>query len=338
MKHELKALRERALADISSAEPANLKDLEVSLLGKKGELTSLLKGLGSLSIEEKKDIGKFANTVRDEIKLAFEDRSSDILAAEMAALAKNEWIDVTHQPLTNKQGTVHPFSQIMQELEGIFTSMGFEIFDGDHIETEEFNFDALNIPPDHPARDHQDTFWLQDGRVLRSQTSDTWARILRTRDFPLRGVSLGRVFRNEALDASHEHTFHQFEGFYIDKDVSVANMTSALQTMLSRIFGTDITVRLRPGYFPFVEPGYELDFQCTVCNGKGCSVCKHVGWIELLGCGMIHPNVLRMAGKDPDQWRGFAWGGGLERLLMMRHKISDIRMFHECDIRDLRQF
>lgn len=340
MKAELDTLKQEALVEISAvSDAASLKDVEVAYLGKKGKLTAILRGLSDLSIEEKKEFGSYANTVKGEIVTALAEKTVSLEESALAQLATEEWLDTSYSAVASqKRGKLHPLSQVMRELEGIFSSMGFEIFDGAHIEEEKYNFDALNIPDDHPSRDHQDTFWLPDGRVLRSQTSDTWARALHEREFPLKGISLGRVFRNEALDACHEHTFHQFEGFYIDREVSVVNMIAVLRSMLSRIYKKEVTVRLRPGYFPFVEPGFELDFACTVCDGKGCSACKHVGWIEILGCGMIHPNVIRMAGKDPDEWSGFAWGGGIERLLMMRHKISDIRVFHNCDLRDLEQF
>jgi len=338
MKDQLAALQTEALAAIATATDA-LKDVEVAYLGKKGKLTAILRGLADLPIEEKKKIGAYSNEVKTVVTDALEARRAELEEIAFAALAQTEKIDVTYSKVkAAHRGTIHPLSEVTRRLEDVFTSLGFEILDGPQVELEEFNFDALNIPKDHPSRDHQDTFWLGDDRVLRSQTSNVWARALRDREFPLRGVSIGRVYRNEALDASHEHTFHQFEGFYVDRNVSVTHMIAFFEEMLSRIFERDVKVRLRPGYFPFVEPGFELDFSCQLCDGNGCSACKHVGWIELLGCGMIHPNVIRMAGKDPEEWNGFAWGGGLERLVMMKHKINDIRVFHTNDLRDLRQF
>jgi len=253
-----------------------------------------------------------------------------------------DWLDVT---LTKpgllqeyQRGHLHPISQIQYEIEDIFTSMGFEILDGPEVETDYYNFEALNIPPYHPARDMQDTFWTEDGNLLRTHTSAIQIRGMERLKPPFRVIGPGRVFRYESIDASHENTFYQVEGMMIDKDISVAHLIYFMKTLLKEIFKRDITIRLRPGYFPFVEPGFELDIQCLICGGKGCSVCKYSGWLELLPCGLVQPNVLRYGKIDPDKWSGFAFGLGLNRLVMMRYGINDIRHFLSGDIRFLYQF
>ncbi len=227
---------------------------------------------------------------------------------------------------------------MQKELEDLFISLGFTILDGPEVETEYYNFDALNIPSHHPARDMQDTFWLNDGRLLRTHTSPVQVRGLEKLGAPLRMIAPGRVFRNEEVDASHEHTFYQLEGMMVDRDVSVAHLIYFMKALLSAIFHRDVTVRLRPGYFPFVEPGFELDIQCLICGGSGCPVCKHSGWVELLPCGLVNPAVLRASGVDPEQWSGFAFGLGLTRLVMMRYAIDDIRLLMSGDLRFLNQF
>lgn len=237
-----------------------------------------------------------------------------------------------------RPGSLHPVTQIQTEIEDLFTSLGFAVLDGPEVESEYHNFDALNIPSTHPARDMQDTFWLTGGNLLRTHTSPVQVRGMERLGPPLRMIAPGRVFRNEEVDASHEHTFYQVEGMMVDRNVSVANMNYFMKTMLTAIFHRDVTVRLRPGYFPFVEPGFELDIQCLICGGAGCPVCKHSGWVELMPCGLVHPNVLRMSGIDPDQWGGFAFGLGLTRLAMMRYAIDDIRLLQSGDLRFLRQF
>jgi phenylalanyl-tRNA synthetase alpha chain len=237
-----------------------------------------------------------------------------------------------------RPGSLHPITQIQAEIEDLFTSLGFAVLDGPEVETEEYNFDALNIPPTHPARDMQDTFWLKDGHLLRTHTSPVQVRGMRALGPPLRMIAPGRVFRNEEVDASHEHTFYQLEGMMVDREVSVANLIYFMKTLLGGIFRRDVIVRLRPGYFPFVEPGFELDIQCLICGGVGCAVCKQSGWVELMPCGLVHPNVLRAGGIDPDEWSGFAFGLGLTRMAMMRYGIDDIRQLQGGDLRFLTQF
>ena len=234
-------------------------------------------------------------------------------------------------------GSLHPITIVQKEVEEIFESMGFTVEDGNEVETEYNNFEAVNVPKHHPARDMQDTFWLENGQLLKTQTSAAQNRIMKKYGTPLKAIFPGRCFRNEELDASHENTFFQMEGMMIDKDVSIANLIYFMKTLLSEIFKKDVDVRLRPGYFPFVEPGFELDIKCLYCGGKGCKVCKHGGWIELCPCGMIHPNVLKMGGIDPEENSGFAFGLGLSRLAMMKYGINDLRILNSCDLRSLKQ-
>lgn len=252
--------------------------------------------------------------------------------------AASEFFD-SLRPLPNaSNGSLHPITQIQYEIEDIFTSMGFSIMDGPEIETDTNNFGALNFTDDHPAREMQDTFYLENGNLLRTHTSAIQVRTLRKLKPPFRIIAPGRVFRYEEVDASHEHTFYQIEGMVVGKDISAANLIDTMQVLLSRIFEKEIKTRLRPGYFPFVEPGFELDINCLVCEGKGCPVCKQSGWLELLPCGLIHPNVLSHAGLDPKEWTGFAFGLGLDRLVMMRYGIHDIRYFQSGNLRFLKQF
>ena len=263
------------------------------------------------------------------------------MTLETAALQKrleSEWLDLTIPAPGARVGSLHPVTQIQAEVEDLFVSMGFAVIEGPEVETEYYNFDALNIPPEHPARDMQDTFWLTGGYLLRTHTSPVQVRAMETMKPPLRMIAPGRVFRNEEVDASHEHTFYQLEGLMVDREVSVAHLTYFMKTLLSAIFRREVTVRLRPGFFPFVEPGFELDIQCLLCGGNGCPVCKHNGWVELLPCGLVHPNVLRMSGIDPDEWNGFAFGLGLTRLAMMRYGVDDIRLMQGGELRFLRQF
>ena len=276
--------------------------------------------------------------MKQDLETAYEDKKRRFAQAELEERLAKEWIDVTLPAPGIRPGSLHPVTQLQSEIEDLFTSLGFAILDGPEVETEEHNFDALNIPSTHPARDMQDTFWLSNGYLLRTHTSPVQVRGMRRLGPPLRMIAPGRVFRNEEVDASHEHTFYQLEGMMIERDVSVANLIYFMKTLLSSIFKREVTVRLRPGYFPFVEPGFELDIQCLICGGTGCAVCKHSGWVELLPCGLVHPNVLRMSCIDPDEWGGFAFGLGLTRLAMMRYGIDDIRQLQGGDLRFLSQF
>jgi phenylalanyl-tRNA synthetase alpha chain len=283
-------------------------------------------------------VGALLNTVKTSIADAIATKQAGFDEAALRARLNAEWIDLTLPAAGVKPGSLHPLTQIQQEIEDLFRSMGFAVLDGPEVEDEQHNFDALNIPPDHPARDMQDTFWLDGGNLLRTHTSPVQVRGMERLPLPLRMIAPGRVFRNESVDASHEHTFYQVEGMMIDRNVSVGNLIYFMQTLLTAVFRREVTVRLRPGFFPFVEPGFELDIRCLICGGSGCAVCKHSGWVELLPCGLINPNVLRMNHIDPDEWNGFAFGLGLTRLVMMRYGIDDIRLLQSGDLRFLNQF
>ena len=325
---------------IDSAESADvLEAARIDILGRKGLLAEAGKSMGKLPADQRAAAGKALNAAKQTLEAAFDTRKESFATAALAGRLDREWIDLTTPPAGTRPGKLHPITQIQTEIEDLFVSMGFAVLDGPEVETEFNNFDALNIPPTHPARDMQDTFWLEGGNLLRTHTSPVQIRGMKTLPLPLRMIAPGRVFRNEEVDASHEHTFYQLEGMMIDRDVSIANLTYFMKTLLAKIFKRDdVTVRLRPGYFPFVEPGFELDIQCMVCGGPGCPVCKHSGWVELLPCGLVHPNVLRAGGINPEEWSGFAFGLGLTRLVMMRYAIDDIRWINSGDLRFLNQF
>lgn len=335
----LSELEARARERIETA--AALEELEpvrIEVLGRKGTLAQVSKELGKLPPEERARIGKLLNSVKQNLEGALDARKAQFEAAALNARLDAEWLDLTLPAPGPERGSLHPITQIQTEIEDLFISLGFAVLDGPEVETEYHNFDALNIPPDHPARDMQDTFWLTDGNLLRTHTSPVQVRGMERLGPPLRMIAPGRVFRNEEVDASHEHTFYQLEGMMVDREVSVAHLIYFMKTLLSAIFRREVTVRLRPGYFPFVEPGFELDIQCLICGGSGCPVCKQGGWVELLPCGLVHPNVLRMSGIDPEEWNGFAFGLGLTRLAMMRYAIDDIRYLQSGDLRFLKQF
>jgi phenylalanyl-tRNA synthetase alpha chain len=334
--HELQA---RALERIAAAQtPDELETLRVDVLGRKGALAEISKGMGKLPAEEKKSVGQLLNAAKQKIEAAHEARQQKFETDKLNVRLDAEWLDLTLPAPAPRRGHLHPITRIQRELEDLFVSLGFTVLDGPEVETEYHNFDALNIPPDHPARDMQDTFWLDGGNLLRTHTSPVQVRGMERLGPPLRMIAPGRVFRNESVDASHEHTFYQLEGMMVDRDVSVANLIYFMKTLLTAIFHREVIVRLRPGYFPFVEPGFELDIQCLICGGPGCPVCKQSGWVELLPCGLVNPKVLRMSGIDPEQWGGFAFGLGLTRLVMMRYAIDDIRQLQGGDLRFLEQF
>jgi phenylalanyl-tRNA synthetase alpha chain len=327
------------LSRIESA--ATLEELEsarVESLGRNGALTLVSKQMGKLAPEDRARAGKLLNGAKQKLESAIEARKATFESAALHARLDAEWLDLTLPAPGPRRGHVHPVTRIQRELEDLFQSLGFAVLDGPEVETEYHNFDALNIPADHPARDMQDTFWLEGGNLLRTHTSPVQVRGMERLGPPLRMIAPGRVFRNESVDASHEHTFYQLEGMMIDRDVSVAHLIYFMKTLLGAVFHRETTVRLRPGYFPFVEPGFELDIQCLICGGPGCPVCKQSGWVELLPCGLVNPNVLRMSGIDPNEWNGFAFGLGLTRLAMMRYGISDIRQLQGGDLRFLEQF
>lgn len=343
MVEQINTIKENALQLIDSALTTDqLEEIRVKVLGRKGELTLILRTLGELSPEERSAVGKKSNEVKQIIEDALTSKKIDLTASNYSDIADREWIDVTLNPVrsirTKGRGYLHPISQIQYEIEDIFTSMGFQILDGPEVETDYYNFEALNIPKHHPARDMQDTFWTEDGNLLRTHTSAIQVRGMEKMEPPFKVIGPGRVFRYESTDASHENTFYQVEGMMVDKEISVSNLIYVMKKLLSEIFKRDVHVRLRPGYFPFVEPGFELDINCLICGGTGCSVCKQTGWVELLPCGLVHPNVLKYGGIDPDKWSGFAFGLGLNRLIMMKYGINDIRHFLSGDIRFVKQF
>jgi phenylalanyl-tRNA synthetase alpha chain len=332
-------LEARSLERIAAA--ASVEELEavrVDALGRKGPLAQAGKEMGKLPPAERASFGKLLNSVRQNIEQALAAKNQILADADLQKRLDAEWLDVTLPAPGPRRGHLHPITRIQRELEELFSSLGFAVLDGPEVEDEYHNFDALNIPADHPARDMQDTFWLDGGNLLRTHTSPVQVRGMERLGPPLRMIAPGRVFRNESVDASHEHTFYQLEGMMIDRDVSVANLLYFMKTLLTAIFHRDVTVRLRPGYFPFVEPGFELDIQCLICGGPGCPVCKQSGWVELLPCGLVNPKVLSMSGIDPEVWGGFAFGLGLTRLAMMRYGIDDIRHLQGGDLRFLEQF
>ncbi|EKR92461.1 phenylalanine--tRNA ligase, alpha subunit [Leptospira santarosai str. CBC379] len=339
LSEELDSIYQEAVQKIgSSVSEEDLDKNKNDFIGKKGKLTAVLKNVVSLSIEEKKTIGQKANELSKKLEAFVSETKISLKKKLFEKQATFEFFDAL-RPLANpSNGSLHPITQIQYEIEDIFASMGFSIMDGPEIETDTNNFGALNFTEDHPAREMQDTFYLENGNLLRTHTSAIQVRTLRKLKPPFRIIAPGRVFRYEEVDASHEHTFYQIEGMVVGKDISAANLIDTMQVLLSRIFEKEIKTRLRPGYFPFVEPGFELDVNCLVCEGKGCPVCKQSGWLELLPCGLIHPNVLSYAGLDPKEWTGFAFGLGLDRLVMMRYGIHDIRYFQSGNLRFLKQF
>ena len=321
----------------SVKDSSSVEEIRVDFLGKKGKVIEILKNLKSVEESKRKEVASRANKLRVEIEAKIEAKKEEIKEKEYEEKIKSaKKIDLS-LPVDLKLGSLHPITVVEKELIDIFESMGFTVEDGNEVETEFNNFEAVNVPKHHPARDMQDTFWLENGQLLKTQTSAAQNKIMKKYGAPLKAIFPGRCFRNEELDASHENTFFQMEGMMIDKDVSIANLIYFMKTLLSEIFKKDVEVRLRPGYFPFVEPGFELDIKCLYCEGKGCKVCKHGGWIELCPCGMIHPNVLKMGGIDPEEYSGFAFGLGLSRLAMMKYGINDLRILNSGDLRCLKQ-
>jgi phenylalanyl-tRNA synthetase alpha chain len=330
----------RALEQILAAQsPASLKDIEREFLGKKGAVAALLASIPNLPPEERPDVGKNANILKKSIQQALDDRGAELAEVSLSAERSGEGFDPTLPAAPLDTGSLHPISQVTRELEDLFLSMGYTILDGPEVELDYYNFEALNIGRDHPARDSQDTFYCDDeGHFsLRPHTSPVQVRAMEKLEPPFRVVAPGRCFRNETTDASHEHTFHQMEGMVVGKDISVGHLIGAMKTLLRGIFHRDVEVRLRPGHFPFVEPGFELDARCPFCE-TGCSVCGRTTWIELLPCGLVHPNMLQMSGIDPERWSGFAFGLGLSRLVMLRYRIDDVRHLLGGDLRFLEQF
>lgn len=340
MLERLNRLKSKAEEEISSAAAlSELEALRVTYLGKKSELMEILKGLGGLDPEERKQVGMEANIIKNFLTGLLAQKSEELSAnAVKQDISKVSDFDITLPGNIYAAGSFNPVTIVQREIEKIFTGMGFNIVDGPEVEDDFYNFEALNIPKHHPARDMQDTYWLENGQLLRTHTSPCQVRAMLKYGAPLKIIAPGRCFRNESTDASHENTFFQLEGMMIDKNVSIANLIYVMKLLLSKVFNRDVKVRLRPGFFPFVEPGFELDLNCTICGGSGCPTCKHSGWVELLPCGMVHPNVLKYGGIDPEEYTGFAFGLGLTRLAMMKYGIGDIRVFNSGDIRAMKQF
>ncbi|MEZ5962837.1 MAG: phenylalanine--tRNA ligase subunit alpha [Planctomycetota bacterium] len=331
--------RERWLAEVSAAADLEaLRSVESRLLGKKGVITELVKSVSALPREERPQAGKLFNATKVEVEAAIASRREDLAAQAWTAELGAGDFDPSEPGPRLPRGTLHPITIVQNELVDLFASLGFTWQDGPEVETEYFNFEALNIPADHPARDTQDTFWNTDGTLLRTHTSPVQVRTMRRFPPPLKVIVPGRCFRAETVDATHEHTFYQMEGLVVDRDISVAHLIYTMKTCLRHVLKRDVKVRLRPGYFPFVEPGFELDVNCAFCAGTGCKVCKQSGWIEILPCGLVHPRVLQAGGVDPEQFGGFAFGMGLQRVVMLRYGIDDIRLFMGGDVRFLRQF
>ena len=346
MEEKILNLKNQLNAELSKIE--NLVDLDkvrVAYLGKKGSVTGLLKGMKDLSHEERKEFGKKVNELKTAVAKAIEDKTVELKEKEIEAEIKSmPQIDIT-TPAQLQRGSYHPITLVQRQCEEIFRSMGFNVEDYSEVVTDYECFESLNIPKHHPARDMQDTYYLENGQLLKSQTSAAQNAILKKygkdlieKGVPIRAIFPGRCFRNEATDACHENTFFQMEGVMVDKDISISTLIYFMKTMLSEVFQKDINVRLRPGFFPFVEPGFELDISCLICGGEGCPSCKHSGWLELCPCGMIHPEVLREGGIDPEQYTGFAFGLGLTRLAMMKYGVKDIRDLNSGSLKALSQF
>lgn len=336
---EINALVQEAESVIKQSKSEEELDSNKNIfIGKKGKLTTILKKLGSLSIEEKKTIGQKANQASAQIEEIVQKNRSKVKKEFFDRVVQTEKFDVLRPAQFNENGSLHPITKIQYEIEDIFSSMGFAIMDGPEVESDYYNFEGLNFTKDHPAREMQDTFYVSGGYLLRTHTSPIQVRTLKHLKPPFKIIAPGRVFRYEEIDASHENTFYQIEGMVVGKDITAANMLYTMNVLLEEIFQQKVDVRLRPGYFPFVEPGFELDISCSVCSKKGCSVCKHSGWLELLPCGLVHPNVLKFAGLDSNEWTGFAFGLGLDRLVMMRYGIHDIRYFQSGNLRFLKEF
>lgn len=339
MKEQIEKIRQSALEEIKNANDEKvLNDARVKYLGKKGELTLILRGMGEIAPEERPVIGSLVNEVRDELENLIEEREREFKTAEIKRKLEHEKIDVTMPGKKVNLGSVHPITQIIKDMEEIFIGMGYEIADGPEIELATYNFDKLNTPQDHPARDIQDTFYVTDDIVLRSQTSPVQARVMETQKPPIKIICPGVVYRSDSVDATHSPVFHQIEGLVVDKNISMGDLKGTLEMFAKKCLGEKTQIRFRPHHFPFTEPSAEADVSCFVCGGKGCRVCKGEGWIELLGCGMVHPNVLRNCGIDPEVYSGFAFGCGIERIAMAKFGIDDMRLLYENDVRFLKQF
>ena len=339
MLNALQQIRQQAADALAQAGDLKaLDDLRVKYLGKKGELTAILKQMGKLSAEERPKVGQLANEVRSGIEALVEERTAAVKAALLDQKLALEKLDVTMPGRAAPLGKLHPLTKVLEEVKEIFLGMGFSVAEGPEVETDYYNFEALNIPKDHPARDTQDTFYISDNVLLRTQTSPVQVRTMEKQKPPIRVIAPGRVYRSDAVDATHSPLFHQIEGLVVDRGVTMADLKGTLEMFAKRLYGEEAVVRFRPHHFPFTEPSAEMDFQCFACHGEGCRLCKGEGWIEILGCGMVHPQVLENCGIDPEEYSGFAFGMGLERIVMRRYGIDDLRLFYENDLRFLNQF
>lgn len=339
MRDKLEQIKVEALEKLKECQTSQMLDeVRVKYLGKKGELTAILRGMGQLSAEERPIVGKIANEVRETIENAIQEALKEIKNKEKNYRLSLETIDVTMPGKRNKIGGLHPLTKALDEIKEIFIGMGFSVAEGPEVELDYYNFEALNIPKNHPARDEQDTFYINQNVVLRTQTSPVQIRVMENKKPPIRIIAPGRVYRSDTADATHSPIFHQIEGLVVDKGITMASLKGTLDTFAKRMFGEKTRTKFRPHHFPFTEPSAEVDVSCFVCGGEGCRVCKGSGWIEILGCGMVHPDVLRAGGIDPDVYSGFAFGLGLERIVMIKYGIDDIRLFYENDIRFLKQF
>ena len=339
MKERLQKIREEAIEKIQASENLEkLNEIKVSILGKKGELTEVLKGMKDVAAEERPVVGQLVNETRAAIEAKLEEVKEELSKAAREAKLKAEVIDVTLPAKKNNVGHRHPNTIALEELQRIFVGMGYEVVEGPEVEYDYYNFEALNIPANHPAKDEQDTFYINDKIVLRTQTSPVQVRVMEKGKLPIRMIAPGRVFRSDEVDATHSPSFHQVEGLVIDKNITFADLKGTLAQFAKELFGEETKVKFRPHHFPFTEPSAEMDVTCFKCGGKGCRMCKDSGWIEILGCGMVHPNVLKMSNINPDEYKGFAFGIGLERIALLKYEIDDMRLLYENDIRFLKQF
>ena len=339
MKEQLEKIKEEALQQISSAESLDtLNDIRVAYLGKKGELTSLLKSMKDVAPEDRPKVGQLVNEARAVIEGRLEEAKAALAKKAREEQLKREVIDVTLPAKKNSVGHSHPNTIALEAVERIFVGMGYEVVEGPEVEYDRYNFEKLNIPKGHPARDEQDTFYINDTILLRSQTSPVQVRTMEKGKLPIRMIAPGRVFRSDEVDATHSPSFHQIEGLVIDENITFADLKGTLAEFAKELFGPETKVKFRPHHFPFTEPSAEVDVTCFKCGGKGCRFCKGSGWIEILGCGMVHPHVLEMCGIDPDRYSGFAFGVGLERIALLKYEIDDMRLLYENDIRFLKQF
>lgn len=339
MKDKLQEITKRAMEQIEAAdEMTALNDVRVAMLGKKGELTAVLKSMKDVKPEDRPAVGQLVNETRSAIEEKLAEAKERLEGAEMELRLKSEVIDVTLPATKAKIGHLHPNTNVLQEVEDIFVGMGYEVVEGPEVEYDYYNFEALNIPANHPAKDEQDTFYINKDILLRTQTSPVQVRVMEKGKLPIRMIAPGRVFRSDDVDATHSPSFHQIEGMVIDKNITFADLKGTLQEFVKQLFGADTKVKFRPHHFPFTEPSAEMDVSCFKCGGKGCRFCKGEGWIEILGCGMVHPKVLKMSGIDPNEYQGFAFGLGLERITLLKYEIDDMRMLYENDDRFLKQF